>query len=72
MDAAWYERVAKHFRLTRAEQRVLLRLAEGLAPKQIAEELRVSVATVRTHIQTLLFKTACRRQIDLLRLVLGR
>jgi DNA-binding CsgD family transcriptional regulator len=71
-DKAWYDRVAQHYQLTPAEQRILLRLVEGQSPKQMAEELCVTVATVRTHVQTLLFKTTCRRQIDLLRLVLGR
>jgi DNA-binding CsgD family transcriptional regulator len=37
--------------LTRTEQRVVDALVGGSAPKQIARELSVSIATVRTHIK---------------------
>ena len=63
------QRIAQGYRLTPAESRVLQRIVDGKSVKLIAEELRVSQATVRTHVQALLGKTACRRQLDLVRLV---
>jgi DNA-binding NarL/FixJ family response regulator len=58
-------------RLTKGEVEVLRHLVEGETPKEIAEQLRVSVATVRTHLTNLFSKTSTRRQIDLVRLALA-
>ena len=69
--ASRLERLARGYRLTPAECRVLQRIVDGKSVKLIAGELHVSQATVRTHVQALLGKTASRRQVDLVRLVLG-
>ena len=56
--------------LTRAESQVAMRVlnGDGLAP--IAEELSVSLTTVRTHLQRIFDKTGTHRQAELVRLLL--
>ena len=71
LRASRLERLARRYRLTPAECRVLQRIVDGKSVKLIAHELHVSHATVRTHVQALLGKTACRRQVDLVRLALA-
>lgn len=59
--AAWQCRIAafaRHYRLTRAEVRVLSDLLDDHPPRQIACRLGVSVSTVRTHLRHVLQKTA--------------
>lgn len=65
------EQVAKSFRLTPAESRVAVALAEGLTTGQIAEATGRAVQTVRWLVQRALEKTYCSRQADLVRLVLS-
>ncbi|HET7527041.1 MAG TPA: LuxR C-terminal-related transcriptional regulator, partial [Burkholderiaceae bacterium] len=52
--------------LTPAETRVLLGLAEGLVPKQIASKHAVLLSTVRTQISSIRDKTGTRRLSDLM------
>jgi len=52
--------------LTPAETRVLLGLAEGLVPKQIASKHEVLLSTVRTQISSIRDKTGTRRLGDLM------
>lgn len=59
------------FGLTRAEARVVRRLAEGRSIRRIAEELKVSVETARTHAKRAMQKTDTHRQAELVSLVLG-
>lgn len=42
--------------LTEREKEVLLLIADGLSNKEIAEELHISVKTVKTHVSNLLMK----------------
>jgi DNA-binding CsgD family transcriptional regulator len=56
--------------LTLAERRVLRTVAQGLGPQDAADELGVTLATVRTHLQNLFAKTGTARQADLLRLLM--
>lgn len=58
------------FGLTRAEARVVRRLAEGHSIKRIAEEFEVSVETARTHAKRAMQKTDTHRQAELVSLVL--
>lgn len=60
--------VAQQCRLTPAEIRVLDAVMRGLTPEMCAIEQGVQVSTIRTHLASLLHKTGCRRQSDLLRL----
>lgn len=55
--------------LTRAEARVAARVADGLKPHEIADDLHVSLETVRTHLKRTYVKTQTRRQVELALLV---
>ena len=57
--------------LTLAEARVALALAEGRTLREIADDADVSINTVRAQLQTIFSKTGCRRQADLVRLLLA-
>ncbi len=53
--------------LTSAERRVVLGLARGLAPKQIAEAHGTSAETVRLQLKHVYARTGVRGQVDLVR-----
>lgn len=57
--------------LTRTEARVALRVLAGTGLAPIAEELSMSMSTVRTHLQRVFDKTGTHRQAELVRLLLG-
>ena len=57
--------------LTAAEARVALLTLRGAGLRPIAEELAVSVSTVRIHLQRVFDKTGTHRQAALVRLLLG-
>ncbi|UZR27135.1 helix-turn-helix transcriptional regulator [Methylococcus mesophilus] len=59
------------FHLTAAEQSVLVGLMDEATPEVIAATLRVSVATVRSHIQHIRQKTGVRRLTELVRIALA-
>ena len=58
------------FALTPAEAQVTKKLGAGRSAEQIAEEMDVSLETVRTHIRRILSKTETGRQGELISLVL--
>ncbi len=58
------------FGLTRAEARLAGALARGLQPDEIAAHHGVTLATVRKQLSAVLAKTGCRRQADVVRLML--
>jgi DNA-binding CsgD family transcriptional regulator len=43
-------------------------LTQGFNPREVADALRCSEPTVRTHLQRLFIKTGTRGQLDLMRL----
>ena len=63
------ETVAKLYRLTPSELRVLGAVSELGGVAAVAEVLGISQATVKTHLQRLFAKTGTNRQIDLVKLV---
>jgi len=63
------EAFARLHKLTGAELRVLLAVAQGLGAKEAADMLGISEPTVRTHLQHMFAKTHTLRQADLLRLL---
>ena len=65
------EDLRRRFGLTLAEEKVAMALAEGLALKQIAVRLGVSINTVRFHLAHVFDKTDTRRQVQLVRLILS-
>ena len=58
------------FSLTSAEARVASRLAAGRRAEEIADEMGISLETVRTHIRHMLSKTSTGRQGEFISLVL--
>jgi DNA-binding CsgD family transcriptional regulator/PAS domain-containing protein len=65
------EVIAKTFKLTPSELRVLLAIVEVGGPAETAEALGIAEATVRTHLHRLFAKTGTKRQADLVKLVAG-
>jgi DNA-binding NarL/FixJ family response regulator len=59
--------VAETFDLTPAEAKVAVSIAKGKTPEGIAQESRVSIATVRSQVQAIFRKTGVTRQADLVR-----
>ena len=64
------EVLSELFFLTPAEARVTAKLGVGRSADEIAEEMSVSLETVRTHIRRVLSKTGTGRQGELISLVL--
>lgn len=58
------------FALTPTEAAVATALCDGLAPADLAARLGVQVNTVQAHIKRTLAKTGCRRQAELVALLL--
>jgi len=65
------EAIAKSYRLTPAELRVLLAIVELGGVPEVARALGVAASTVRTHILRLYKKTGTGREADLVKFVVG-
>jgi DNA-binding CsgD family transcriptional regulator/PAS domain-containing protein len=65
------EALARHYKLTPAEMRVLLAAVEGGGVAEVARTLGISEPTVKTHLQRLFGKTGATRQAELVKLVAG-
>ena len=65
------EAIAKAYKLTPTELRVLLAIIEVGGGPEVAEALGVSPETVKGHLGRLYVKTGARRQVDLVKLVAG-
>jgi DNA-binding CsgD family transcriptional regulator/PAS domain-containing protein len=65
------EVIARHYRLTPTELRVLLAIVEVGGVPEVAEALGVAETTVKTHLGHLYEKTGVARQADLVKLVAG-
>jgi DNA-binding CsgD family transcriptional regulator/PAS domain-containing protein len=65
------EVIAKAYRLTPMEVRVLLAIVEVGGVPQVAEVLGIGESTVKTHLKRLYEKTGARRQADLVKLFAG-
>jgi DNA-binding CsgD family transcriptional regulator len=65
------EVIAKEFKLTPTERRVLFAVVEVGGVRKVAEMLGVSTETVKTHLRRLFDKTGAARQADLVKLVAG-
>jgi DNA-binding CsgD family transcriptional regulator len=55
------------YHLTPAEAEVALRVLRGHGLQSVADELRVSLSTVRVHLQRVFEKTGTHRQAELVR-----
>jgi DNA-binding CsgD family transcriptional regulator len=58
-------------RLSGRERELVTLVAGGRTDAQIAEQLYISIRTVRSHLDRIRDKTGCRRRADLTRLALG-
>jgi DNA-binding CsgD family transcriptional regulator len=65
------EIIARHYRLTPSELRVLLAVIEVGGVPQVAEALGIADTTVKTHLGSVYGKTGTSRQADLVKLVAG-
>ena len=65
------EVIAKSYRLTPTELRVLLAVVDVGGAPEVAEALGVAESTVRSHIARLFEKTGAKRHADLVKLVAG-
>jgi DNA-binding CsgD family transcriptional regulator/PAS domain-containing protein len=63
--------MAKAYRLTPMEVRVLLAIVEVGGAPEVAETLGIGEGTVKTHLKRLYQKTGARRQADLVKLFAG-
>ena len=57
--------------LTRAEAEIALRVSRGQGLKPISDEMSLSMATVKTHLQRVFAKTGSHRQAELVRLLMA-
>jgi DNA-binding CsgD family transcriptional regulator len=65
------ETIARHYKLTPSELRVLVGVVEVGGVRETAEALGLGEATVKTHLNRLFTKTGTSRQADLVKLVAG-
>lgn len=65
------EAIARAYKLTPTELRVLLAIVEIGGAPEVAEALGIRDTTVRTHLARLFEKTGAKRQADLVKLVAG-
>jgi DNA-binding CsgD family transcriptional regulator len=63
--------IAKLYRLTPTELRVLAGIVQVGGAPEVAEAMGISVSTVKTHLRRLFAKTGTDRQADLVKLVAG-
>jgi DNA-binding CsgD family transcriptional regulator len=63
--------IAKLYKLTPTELRVLSGIVQVGGVPQVAEVMGISVSTVKTHLRRLFAKTGTDRQADLVKLVAG-
>jgi DNA-binding CsgD family transcriptional regulator len=56
--------------LSARERELVTLVAQGRTDAQIAEQLYISIRTVRSHLDRIRDKTGCRRRADLTRLAL--
>lgn len=63
--------IAEHFSLTPAETRLVKQLIASKTLHQVAEEHQVSIHTVRSQLKSVLKKTGCHRQSELIKLIIN-
>ena len=61
---------AQLYGLTPAELRVSLAMAPSLSPQEAADNLGLSVSTVKSHLQHIFTKTGTNKQLDLMQLLM--
>ena len=71
LPEATAETLVRLYRLTAAEAKLAVLLIRGHSPRAAADELGVTINTVRTHIRHLLLKTETERLTDLVRRIMS-
>ena len=71
MEGTLRPEIARTYRLTPAELRVLLAMVEEGGVREVSESLGVAETTIKTHLSRLFEKTGAGRQADLIKLVAG-
>ena len=66
-----FEHIARHYKLTPSELRVLIAVVEVGGVRETADALGLGEPTVKTHLNRLFTKTGTRRQADLVKLMAG-
>lgn len=64
--------LARCYRLTRTQAKILSALMRGLEPQAIALQYRITLPTVRTHLQHIREKLGCRKTSELIIRVMAR
>jgi DNA-binding CsgD family transcriptional regulator len=65
------EAIAKTYRLTPMELRILMAIVEVGGVPEVSETLGIAETTVKTHLSRVFQKTGARRQVDLAKLLAG-
>ena len=63
--------VARRYGLTRAEAKLLRKLADGMRLADYADSADITLNTAKTHLKQIFAKTGSRRQADLIRLIVA-
>ncbi|MBB3713009.1 DNA-binding CsgD family transcriptional regulator [Limimaricola variabilis] len=61
--------ISRFYQLTPMESKVCALLSAGAAPAEIAERLGVGIATIRSHLKSVYYKTGTTRQAEVVSLV---
>lgn len=69
MQLQW-RKVAQCFGLTRAEARLAVRLGSGVSLEEAAAGMEISIHTARSQLKSIFAKTGCKRQAELVALLL--
>lgn len=69
IDLPW-RKVACYYKLTPAEAKLAVRLARGESLEEIAVRLGITLHTARTQLKSIFAKTGCRRQPELVVMLL--
>ncbi len=70
-DGGVPEEALKRYGISPREAEVITHLSRGLSNREIAERLRVSFTTVRTHVYNVFKKTGAATRVELLRILSG-
>lgn len=62
----------KHHALTRREKTIVTFIGDGAQNQEIADQLHISVNTVKTHIYSIFRKTNCRNRVELIKWSLSK
>ena len=65
------EILVRRYSITQAELRLMIQLSQGMSLQEAADALKVTMATVKTHLIHIFAKTGTHSQAELMRLTMG-